>query len=310
VTLTSIGAGTFIADVKHLGTSSIIAATILELDDGIAIVDPGPTATLPSLLHALASGGSDISSVRAILLTHIHLDHAGATGSLLADNPAIDVFVHERGAPHMVDPSRLMRSAARIFGAGMERLWGACLPVPESRITTVGEGDSLDLGGRRLEIAYTPGHASHHVSYLDQATGIAFVGDAAGGRIEDAPAVVPATPPPETDLDAMVASVRRVLSWKPERLVVTHFGSIADPEEHADMLELALSEWAAAVQRSLGESGSDEERFQRFGDWAGARLRQTVDEETAVAYEKGIPAWLSWLGLARYWRKRHEHAEG
>ena len=310
MTLTSIVAGTFIADVRHLGKPSIIAATILELDDGIAIVDPGPTATMSTLLQALESGGYNMSSVRAILLTHIHLDHAGATGSFLAENPNIDVFVHERGAPHMIDPSRLMRSATRIFGDEMERLWGACLPVPESRIITVGEEDALNLGERPLEVAYTPGHASHHVSYFDPTTGLAFVGDAAGGRIEDAHAVVPATPPPETDIDEILNSVRRMLSWKPERLVITHFGTIADPEEHADMLEAALSEWAPAVQRSLSESGSDEERFQRFEAWAGARLRTTVDEETAVAYEKGIPAWLSWLGLARYWRKRAESPAG
>jgi glyoxylase-like metal-dependent hydrolase (beta-lactamase superfamily II) len=186
----------------------------------------------------------------------------------------------------------------------MDQLWGMCEPVPEERITTVGESERLSFGGRRVEVAYTPGHASHHVSYLDVSTGTAFVGDAAGGRINDAGVVVPATPPPETDLEAIRASLRRLAAWNPERLVVTHFGGVADPLAHFDILDDALLAWAEQVRRSLAVPGSDDERCAAFVQWAEDRLRQSVGSPVAAAYASGIPLWMSWQGLARYWRKR------
>jgi glyoxylase-like metal-dependent hydrolase (beta-lactamase superfamily II) len=179
------------------------------------LVDPGPETTLPTLLEALGD-----EQPRALLLTHIHLDHAGASGALVKRWPDVEVYVHKRGAPHLIDPSRLMVSASRLYGDDMDRLWGDMTPVPEQNLRVLDQGGSL-LGGR-FDYVYTPGHASHHVSYLHEGT--AFVGDVGGVRIDDSSLTVPPTPPPDIDVEAWHKSIERVRDWRPQRLAMTHFG--------------------------------------------------------------------------------------
>ena len=295
---------THLIDLHLCGREAVIAAAVLQLDAGVAIIDPGPASTVPTLRARLNEAGIGLPDIRAVLVTHIHLDHAGACGTLVQDNPKIEVLVHERGAPHLVDPSRLWASAARLFGDRMEQLWGHTHGVPEQNLRVVGDGDRFGDGPRRLDIAYTPGHASHHVSYLDAASGIAFVGDAAGGRILDCAEVLPATPPPDIDVDVMVQSVDRILAWKPERLFVTHFGPATGVERHARRLREQLGTWSNRVRESLLEGGDDETRAARFGQWVLAELRGSLTDGEVAAYELGAPPDLSWHGLARYWRKR------
>ncbi|MBV9682930.1 MAG: MBL fold metallo-hydrolase, partial [Solirubrobacterales bacterium] len=218
-------------DVKHLGRPQVIGVWLV----GDVVIDPGPTSCLSTLLEGL---GAD--RPRALLLTHIHLDHAGATGSLIERWPDLEVYVHERGASHLARPERLLESARKLYGEDMDRLWGDMLPVPEANLTTLQGGERL-LGGA-FEVAYTPGHASHHVSYLHDGT--AFVGDTGGVRIPPSTLTVPPTPPPEIDLEAWHESIERIRAWRPDRLAIAHFGSYDDVEHHLDEVGWRLEEWA------------------------------------------------------------------
>ena len=238
-----------------------------------------------------------------ILLTHIHLDHAGATGTLVRKNPSLQVVVHERGTPHLVDPSRLIKSATRVFGPAMERMWGDFESVPSDRITSLQGGETITLGKRQLSVAYTPGHATHHVSYFDKSTGVAFVGDMGGIRMSNRPCIVPVTPPPEINLQEWVSTTEKIREWQPELLFLTHFGSASPVDEHLDLLIAELQVWRDRVQEQLAGPGSDEEHAQEFA----RRLREDVvgriGESEAHRYEIATASKMSWYGLARYLRK-------
>jgi glyoxylase-like metal-dependent hydrolase (beta-lactamase superfamily II) len=189
----TIASGMRYVDVGFRHRPQIIATAVLDSAAGVALVDPGPTSCLQTLREELRAGGADLADIRAILLTHIHLDHAGATGTLVRENPGIRVYVHEVGAPHLVDPTRLLASATRLYGAAMDDLWGAFLPVPASNVTALAGGERLEVGGRTLDVAATPGHASHHVCYFDAATGVAFIGDMGGVHIPKTSYILPPT---------------------------------------------------------------------------------------------------------------------
>jgi glyoxylase-like metal-dependent hydrolase (beta-lactamase superfamily II) len=274
-------------DVRHLGVPLVICCHVL--DD--VIVDPGPESTLDTLLDELGDFVPD-----RILLTHIHLYHAGAAGALAQRWPDVEVWVHERGARHMLDPSRLMASAERIYGSDMERLWGDMHPVPEDRLRVLSGGERI--GPWRVE--YTPGHASHHVSYLHEPTGTAMVGDVAGCRIADGP-VLPPTPPPDVDLEAWHASLRVVSGWSPERIAITHFGTWDDVPSHLAAMHDALDHWASVSRRT------DD------GGYAAAvehEMRtKTSDPAVADAFMGAMPPKMLWAGWARYWASKEKAAD-
>jgi len=244
-----------------------------------------------------------LADVTTILLTHIHLDHAGATGAILERYPDITVVVHQRGAPHLVAPERLVESARRLWGADMDRLWGEVLPVPDRNLHIVNGEEQVEAGGRQLDIAYTPGHASHHVSYFDPATGVAFVGDTAGVCIEEG-YVLPPTPPPDIDLESWRRSVERIERWRPASLFITHFGPIADVRPHLASLLDHLDRVSVLVRASLEQPGTDEERGERFAADLRRELRRKMPESQVAAYETAAQFHLLWRGLARYWRKK------
>jgi glyoxylase-like metal-dependent hydrolase (beta-lactamase superfamily II) len=291
-------------DLNFYGVPGVIASVILHGPGGAAIIDPGPSSTLPTLRAGLERAGMALADVRAILLTHIHLDHAGATGTLVRENPALRVYVHEKGAPHMVDPAKLLASATRLWGDEMDRLWGEMRPVPAETLVILRGGERISAGGRDLDVAYTPGHASHHVSYFSADTGIAFVGDTAGVRLQAGRYIMPPTPPPDIDLEAWRDSFARISAWRPETLFITHFGPYAPVAAHltemADRLELTSS----LVKTLLARPGTDEEREAWFTDEVRRELRRRMRESEAQAYEVAGRFDLSWRGLARYWRKR------
>jgi glyoxylase-like metal-dependent hydrolase (beta-lactamase superfamily II) len=270
-------------DVRHLGRERVICCWQV----GDVLVDPGPEASLEALVEAL--GGEP---PRALLLTHVHLDHAGAAGAIVARWPEIEVHVHESGAPHLADPSKLLRSATRLYGDDMDRLWGQVLPIPEANLRPLAGGETV----HGFRVAHTPGHASHHVAYLHEASGRAFVGDVAGVRIEGSDLVVAPTPPPDVDLELWNASLSRVAEWRPTSLGLTHFGAVAHPYEHLAAMRDRLAA-AATLARELG-SGEFEERLR--GEVAAA------GEGVAGSYLQAAPPELQWLGLDRYWRKRAE----
>ena len=269
-------------DVRHLGRERVICCFAL---DGV-IVDPGPESSHGALLEAL---GDEVP--RAILLTHIHLDHAGATGALVRRWPEAEVWVHERGARHVVDPSKLVASATRLYGDDMARLWGEIVPVPQENLRVLAGGERVD----GFRVAYTPGHASHHVSYLHEATGTAFVGDVGGVRIDGGP-IVPPTPPPDIDLEAWRASLDLVAGWSPRRLAVTHFGAFDDAQAQLEAVREGLTHWGDLARETDAEG---------YGERFAAHVREhSPDERLAASYLQAMPPETLWPGLDRYWQQR------
>lgn len=271
-------------DLEHLGAERVIAAW--EVDE--VIVDPGPESCLQTLLEAR---GTD-EPPRALLLTHIHFDHAGASGALVRRWPSLEVYVHERGAPHMADPSRLVSSAARLYSEdGLRKLWGEVVPVPAANLRVLSGGERLLDGAFRVE--YTPGHASHHVSYLHEASGRAFVGDVAGVRIPPSDCVVAPTPPPDVDIAAWERSLDAVAGWAPASLALTHFGPVQDVGAQLQAVREALHAQArlAAEHDMPGFVAAMRERV-------GA-----VAPDLLETYGQAVPWDHLWLGLDRWCSK-------
>jgi glyoxylase-like metal-dependent hydrolase (beta-lactamase superfamily II) len=268
-------------DVHHLGNPLVICC--FQQDD--VIVDPGPESSHRTLLEALDA------PPQRILLTHIHFDHAGATGALVRRWPDVEVWVHERGAPHMIDPSRLTASAARLYGDDMARLWGEIVAVPEANLRVLSGGETI--GPWRVE--YTPGHASHHVSYYHEPTGTAFVGDVGGVRVEGGP-IMPPTPPPDIDIELWHASLDTVAAWEPERLAVTHFGSYDDVSDHIATMHEALDRWAWLARETDQES---------YAAAMVAEMQRAPDATAMQAFLQAMPPDTLWPGLDRYWSKQN-----
>jgi glyoxylase-like metal-dependent hydrolase (beta-lactamase superfamily II) len=259
----------------------VIGVYLLETEDGPALFDCGPTTCIPALKDGLRARGLELHDVRHLLLSHIHLDHAGAAGMLVREHPDLQVHVSEIGAPHLIDPSRLEASARRLYGDAFDALWGAVVPVPDANVRDVGEHV---IG---LECFPTPGHASHHVSYLDR-EGTLYAGDAAGVRIQPHTHVLPPTPPPEFDLATWLQTLDEVERRAPERLALIHFGVADDPARHLAELRRRLLEW-------VGLEGLSEEQFAEI---AG----RDVDD----IYERAMPYDQSYAGLKRYWEQRRD----
>ncbi len=280
-------------DVMHLGRPRVIACW--QVDE--MLVDPGPESSLETVLEALEG-----EAPRALLLTHIHLDHAAATGALVRRFPELEVYVHERGAPHLIDPSKLLASAERLYGDAMERLWGEIVPVPEANVRTLSGGESV----HGMRVAYTPGHASHHVCYLHEQSGTAFTGDVAGVRLPGSDLVVPPTPPPDIDIEAWLDSIAIIESWQPERLALTHFGAVEEPAEHlATVRERLRTEADLAREMDEQTYNADLERRIRAQLSSEGRGEETVDELL-----QAVPTAYQWSGLNRYWTKKLEASSG
>ena len=304
--MTTLAAGLDYIDLNFLGVPEIIATAVLHSASGVALIDPGPSTTNDNLKRALERKGIPLRDVRQILLTHIHLDHAGGTGSLVRENPEIDVFVHERGAPHMIDPSKLMASAARLYGAEMDRLWGDFVPVPPDRIHVLKGGERITASGRELEVAYTPGHASHHVSFFDTSTRVAFVGDTAGIRRHGLGYIMPPTPPPDIDLEAWHGSIDRILAWDPDTLFLTHFGPFHGARPHFQGMLENLDSWNRIVRRLIANrSLDDDQKRQAFIEEAVTDIKRRIGEQEAEQYGRAGRLDFSWQGLSRYWKKKH-----
>jgi glyoxylase-like metal-dependent hydrolase (beta-lactamase superfamily II) len=295
-----------ILDTNWVGRPHSVAAALLESGGHRAIIDPGPESTYQTLRELLHSRGLSVAQLDAILLTHIHLDHAGASGSLVRENPRLTVYVHTLGAPHMIDPTKLLASAARLWPETLYQLFGDTLPVPTENLRILEGGETLMLGTRKLEVAYTPGHASHHVSYFDTAEGVAFVGDTTGIRINNGPYILPATPPPDISLEIWENSFTAILARRPSRLFLTHFGYAEKPAEHIDEFRTRLHRWAALAAEILQFAPDESEAKRAFVARAQAEMqaRLGVDEADHHAFTAGLD--LSFLGLARYLRKRAE----
>jgi glyoxylase-like metal-dependent hydrolase (beta-lactamase superfamily II) len=277
-----------VIDVMHLGRPHVIGCWEV---DGV-LVDPGPESSVENVIEAI--GGE---RPRAVVLTHIHLDHAAATGALVRRWPELEVYVHERGAPHLIDPSKLLASAERLYGEDMERLWGEIVPVPAENVKVLRGGETV-LG---MRVAYTPGHASHHVCYLHEESGTAFVGDVAACRIPPSGLIMPPTPPPDIDVEVWEESLDLVGGWSPRRLALTHFGAVEeDVPGYLDGVRARLREEAKLVQE-MPQDAYERDLQRRIREQMTA---EGLGEETIAELLQAVPTAYQWRGLDRYWKKR------
>ena len=302
--MTTFARGTSLFDLEYLGRPGQIGAYCLETSEGLAVVDTGPASTLSRFQDGVRALGATLDDVRIVLATHIHIDHTGAVGQLAAANPRLKVYVHERGAVHLADPARLIRSASMVYGEeNMLRLFGEVKPVPADRIVPLAGGETLHFGNRRIASAYTPGHAWHHLAWLDEATGSAFTGEVLGDHVGMSEVPIPVTPPPDVDVELLLLSGERVMDWQPTMLFPTHFGPVKHParfaEEHARRLVL----WSERVRTSLSEPGTDKERAKYCRDLSWQDLTALIPPEFHHAIEEEA-IYGNWFGLARYWRKK------
>jgi glyoxylase-like metal-dependent hydrolase (beta-lactamase superfamily II) len=303
--VTTLSHGLSWIDIEFQGRRQVIATGVAHGHGGVALIDPGPASCLETLELGLQSKGVRWSDVRQNLLTHIHLDHAGATGTIVRAHPHITVVVHERGAKHMVDPARLVESAARIYGPRMGTLWGEIAPVPAANLQVVTGGEQVEGGGRRFHVAYTPGHASHHVSYFDPSSGVAFVGDTAGVCIGGGFVLAP-TPPPDIDVEAWTRSVDAILAWSPSTLMLTHFGPVTSVRLHLASLVENLRSTADFARTLLKGPGPDEARQAAFADRVRQLMRAEMTEAQLANYVVAAAYEHQFNGLARYWQKKQE----
>jgi glyoxylase-like metal-dependent hydrolase (beta-lactamase superfamily II) len=268
-------------DLLHLGRERVIGAYLLETEDGPALFDCGPATCVGTLNERLQERGLQLTDVRHLLLSHIHLDHAGAAGVLVREHLGLQVHVSPIGAPHLVDPTRLEKSARRLYGDDFDRLWGELAPVPPGNVHEVGE---QVLG---FECFPSPGHASHHVCYLDEEERTLYAGDATGVRIQPHSIVLPPTPPPEFDLEAWLETLDKIEQREPERLALIHFGVADDPDRHIAELRERLYAWTGLL-----EEGVSEEEFEAF-----------AGKDLPAEYQQAMPLWQSYAGLRRYQEK-------
>ena len=292
-------------DLQFRGSRGVIATALLTGADGVTLIDPGPTSCLPALETGLRGRGLALRDVRSVLLTHIHLDHAGAAGTIAERVPGVRVFVHERGAPHMIDPAKLLASATRLYGDRMDLLWGAFQPVPANRMTVLTGGERLELAATGLKVGYTPGHAKHHVSYLDEQTGVAYVGDTGGVRVSGDYLIAP-TPPPDIDIEAWQESLNTIDEWQPVSLFLTHFGEVTPARAHLARFRATITAAADAVRELMKQPGTDDQLAHRFAEQMRRDVRRKLSEDAARAAELAAPFDQLWQGLARYWKKKNE----
>lgn len=288
-------------DHRWMGVPGAIASYLVEDAGELALVEAGPASTTATLLAGIRAAGHDPADVTQLLLTHVHLDHAAAAGLLLRHLPRATVRVHPVGAPHLVDPSRLLASATRIYGTRMDELWGTMLPVPAERLRIVEDGEELRVGRRRLVAVDTPGHARHHLAFHLPDADAVFTGDVGGVRVGGAGYVRPPTPPPEFDPPAWLHSIARLRALRPEHLLLTHFGGFADAGRHLDELEARVSawtEWCAARIAAGADAATLARELRRRGD---AEIVASGGDAAAVAlYETAVPYGMMAAGIHRF----------
>jgi glyoxylase-like metal-dependent hydrolase (beta-lactamase superfamily II) len=295
----------WLLDLDFQGRPGVVAAYLLADPNGHTLLETGPGSTLDALERAVHATGERLDDVAQLVVTHIHLDHAGAAGALLRRLPHATLHVHPVGAPHMIDPSKLLASATRIYGDRMDVLWGAFEPCPAERVVTIADGDELVCGARTLTALHTPGHASHHVAFHDAERRTVFTGDVGGVRLDGVPYVRPPTPPPDIDVEAWHASVDRIRALAPHALDLTHFGRFDDAPRHLDELMRRLDGWTAWVASALREGAATELMVAGLKQESDMEIvGQTGDPSLVEDYELASPSGMTVDGLVRYLRKR------
>ncbi len=294
----------WLLDLDFQGTPGTVASFLLKGPHGHTLIETGPGSTLPALERAMMTAGARLEEVTQLVVTHIHLDHAGAAGSLLRRLPDARLFVHPRGAPHMTDPSKLLVSATRIYGDRMDVLWGAFEACPAERVTSLDHGIAFQCGTRTLVAIHTPGHASHHIAFHDPEHESVFTGDVAGVRLQGAGYVRPPTPPPDIDILAWHRSIESIRALSPRVLDLTHFGRFADPVRHLDELLHRLDTWVKWTAERLARGDTPAGMTAALRRASEVELADEGHAGAASAYELATPSDMSIAGLVRYLTKR------
>lgn len=304
-----VAPGIFLIDLGFQGTAGTIGAYLLAGNDELVLIETGPSTTRGNLEMGIREAGFDIRDVTRLIPTHIHLDHAGVAGGLMRDHPRMRITLHPGGAPFLIDPERLVKSAARIYGDRMDELWGEVSVLPADRVDTVEDDERLQVAGHTLHVRYTPGHAGTHISLLDEASGTLFTGDSAGARIAPSAYVCPTVPPPEIDLDLWRGSVEVMREMRPSQLALTHFGVFSDVDRHLDDLIPNAGTVLAIAREELTSGHGLEDVTDRILDLERGVFANEADPALLMSrMELGMPAWMASLGLQRVLKKRGELA--
>ena len=303
---TQIAERVWAIDLGFQGWDQVVYAYLLTSPDEMALIETGPTATLPALYAGIAAAGFDVNLLRKILVTHIHLDHSGGAGAIVRDYPEVDVLVHPVGAPHLIDPSRLVSSAARLYTDRMDELWGEVVPVPEDRVLSLSDGETLDAGGHVLSALFTSGHASHHVAYWEPDLSLIFTGDVGGVRMPGAEYVLPPAPPPELAPDAWSISIERMRQTGAQRLCLTHGGAFDDAAAHLEAILPNLEAIEAICREAMQAGATDDEVTDLIQQQVEARIGPEALSIPSMVERYGwaSPSFLSTLGFRRYLTKR------
>lgn len=291
-------------DLNFQGQQGVIAAYLIEDAGEKALVEVGPGSTVDNLLAGLRELDVDPDDITSLLVTHVHLDHAGAAGTLVRLLPRARLYVHEIGAPHLIDPTKLVASATRIYGDMMGPLWGDIEPVPAERMTVLTEGSTVRIGGRTLTARYTPGHASHHVAFHEVNSGAVFTGDVAGVRLQGIEYVRPPTPPPDLDLELWSTSLDLLIALRPQALYLTHFGKSISVESHLDETRERLFAWAELLRGGKANGLDRDALIEMLRERGDAEiLEATGDQGAATRFELATPYFMSVDGYLRYFRR-------
>lgn len=306
--VTQLSPGTWQISHTFQGENEIVGSYLIAGANELVIVDPGPGSVIDSLLASIREAGFDPGDVTHILATHVHLDHAGATGSLVKQMPKAQVYVHGLGAPHLLDTSKVVASASRIFGERMKSLWGEIEPTPADRLHIVEDGDKLAIAGRRLEVHYAPGHAIHHVIFFDVHSGELFAGDAAGVRLPGIDYVRPPTPPPDLDLEAWSNTIDLLRRLRPDVLYIGHFGAIKAVAPQLDRLREKLYAWGEFVLSAMRDGKEEAEIIKMLIEHTRPELLQAAQGDTRVfpRYEIATNYPMTVQGYMRYWKLKSQ----
>jgi glyoxylase-like metal-dependent hydrolase (beta-lactamase superfamily II) len=305
-TVTPISANTWQISLPFLNEEGIIGSYLLAGNNELAVIDPGPGSMIEFLLDAIRQVGFAPEDVTHLLATHVHLDHAGSVGSLVKRMPNATIYAHSKGAPHLLDTTKVVTSATRIYGERMQELWGDIESAPANRVRTMEGGDVLDVAGRHLEVHYTPGHAVHHVVFFDKQSGALFAGDTAGVRLQGVDYVRPPTPPPDIDLEAWFESIDTIKSLQPDVLYLGHFGATRNAASHLERLRDQLILWGNYVLGAMREDKSEQEILDILITQTEPELRRvTNDPKAPVRYEIATNYAMTVQGYMRYWKKKH-----
>ncbi len=305
-TVTPLNANTWQISLPFLGEEGIIGSYLLAGRNELAIIDPGPGSMIEPLLDAIRQAGFAPEDVTHLLATHVHLDHAGSVGSLVKRMPNATIYAHSKGTPHLLDTTKVVASATRIYGERMQELWGTIESAPSNRVRTMEDGDVLDVAGRSLEVSYTPGHAIHHVVFFDRHSGALFAGDTAGVRLQSVDYVRPPTPPPDLDLEAWFESIDTLKKLQPDVLYLGHFGATRNAAAHLERLRDQLILWGNYVLGAMREGKSEQEILDILIAQTEPELKRVTDDSDApTRYEIATNYAMTVQGYTRYWQKKH-----